>query len=152
MNWRDDMGRPQGARTPPPGPCLSALRLPGAEVGDLRLRLRSYRTRCSIRPSWTRSRYRDRHGDTDEARAVRLAPGTYSLNLRWDVLGEYDGREANCSPVWIDVRWTIRGQSDPERDNYLSGMIPSAWCWREPSTDAKRSTRDGGRVPATNPA
>src|SRR5262249_28101855 len=42
-------------------------------------------------------------------------------------LGEYDGREANCSPVWIDVRWTIRGQSDPEHDNYLSGMIPSAW-------------------------
>src|SRR5262249_23386099 len=51
MNWRDDMGRPQGARTPPPGPCLSALRLPGAEVRDLRLRLRSYRTRCSSRPS-----------------------------------------------------------------------------------------------------
>jgi hypothetical protein len=29
----------------------------------------------------TRSRW-DRHHDTDEARAVRLAPGTHSLNLR----------------------------------------------------------------------
>jgi hypothetical protein len=29
----------------------------------------------------TRSRW-DRHDDTDEARAVRLAPGTHSLNLR----------------------------------------------------------------------
>ena len=27
----------------------------------------------------------------------------------------------------VAVDWTIRGQSDPERNNYLSGMIPSAW-------------------------
>src|SRR6516162_3362283 len=43
-------GRPQGARTPPPGPCLSAPRLPGAEVGGLRQRLRTYRMRRSSRP------------------------------------------------------------------------------------------------------
>ena len=47
---RIQYGRPQGARTPPPGPCLSALRLPGAEVGGLRQRLRTYRMRRSSRP------------------------------------------------------------------------------------------------------
>jgi hypothetical protein len=53
---------------------------------------------------------------------------------------------------WINVRWTIRGQSDPKRDNYLSGMIPSAWDADTRLRLMQRSTWDGGHTPATIPA
>jgi hypothetical protein len=61
--------------------------------------------------------------------------------------------ETSRSPVWIDVRWTIRGQSDPERDNYLSGMIPSAWDAGAGLRLMQSGARgDGCRIPATIPA
>ena len=47
---------------------------------------------------------------------------------------------------------TIRGQSDPKRDNYLSGMIPSAWDADTRLRLMQRSTWDGGHTPATIPA
>ncbi len=38
------------------------------------------------------------------------------------------------------------------RDNYLSGMIPSAWDADTRLRLMQRSTWDGGRTPATIPA
>ena len=65
---RREYGRPQGARTPPPGPCLALSGSPGAEVGGYD----SARSRYRTTPSQTRSRYRDRHTDTDDARTVTM--------------------------------------------------------------------------------
>jgi hypothetical protein len=92
-------GRPQGARTPPPGPCLSALRLPGAEVGSLRQRLTCYRITRSSRPSRTRSRYLDRHADTER--------GTLQERIRSHTVGQMLGFIVLVLIIRVTFGWHV---------------------------------------------
>ena len=75
----------------PPGPCLSAVRLPGAEVGSYdRARSIALGAAANNRrgdhvigiATQIPKMQRGRHADTDETRAARFAPGTYPSNLR----------------------------------------------------------------------
>ena len=60
-------GRPQGARTPPPGPCLGALSLPGAEVGDSSTAPEGLSHEAQQQTIANAITLSDRHADTDEA-------------------------------------------------------------------------------------
>src|SRR5215813_6898653 len=66
---------------------------------------------------------RDRHTDTDDARAVR----SLRERIRSTCVETFTRRMTmvNCAPVWIGVRG-FRDQSHPECNEHLSGMIPSA--------------------------
>jgi hypothetical protein len=39
-----------------------------------------------------------------------------------------DGREANCPPVWIDLRWTVRDQSYPHCNYHLEWNDTVSLC------------------------
>jgi hypothetical protein len=54
-----------------------------------------------------------------EAIMLRHGLGDGEVESRGDAPGEYDGRKANCSSVWIDARRTVRDQSNPECNYHL---------------------------------
>ena len=153
---RREYARPQGARTPPPGPCLGLSGSPGAEVGEPSTlphliscgAAADHRARDHVVGIAMQIPRDVRKGTcVFHTRRLHVAPGNVSAQpaLR-RFSGEYDGREANCSAVWIDVRWTIRDQFDPERNNHLSGMIPSV-CDADASLRPTQSGARGGASP-----